>query len=145
MAKLKNDEVKQRVESFIEEVNNFSNHKISNTEDIERILGIIFTNDLERKLNDAVFTAKYFQGLTKILKDPGNNLDQDYQDEMKTEYIEVVNSLKSLLKEILSYGTSFISNVYDEKYFQLTQQSLLNLTSLSDDLALIKTYLNSKK
>jgi hypothetical protein len=72
-------------------------------------------------------------------------VDESYSIKIKEELVNGYENLKNGLKKITQNCTPFIQQVFEEKYFQLTQSSLKNLNLLSEDLSILKLYFNDLK
>lgn len=136
---------KQQAEQFCLEVDEFAKGRLHNSEDLARLTEVIFKTEKNKLLEDISFTSKYTQGLLKIVRNRSNNIEDDYFVKIRGEYTEAVKQVQSQLKEILEYSSSFIKNIFTEKYLSLTHESLNNLNQLIDDLSWVKMYLNEKK
>jgi hypothetical protein len=136
---------KQQAEQFCLEVDEFAKGRLHNSEDLTRLTEVIFKTEKNKLLEDISFTSKYAQGLLKIVQNRSNNIEDDYFVKIRGEYTEAVKQVQSQLKEILEDSSSFIKNIFTEKYLSLTHESLNNLNQLIDDLSWVKMYLNEKK
>lgn len=136
---------KLQAEEFIIKVDEFSNKRIKNAEDLTRLSELFFKEDKFDKLNDLAFSAKYAQGLIKIIRDRSNNFEDDYFDKIRVEYTDAISKIRSVIEEILGGSSSFIKEIFSEKYLSMTHESLNNLNILIDDLSWMKLYLNDQK
>ena len=135
----------EQAHNFFDEINKFSEDRINNKEDIQRIIELAYDNDNLNKLEDISFSAKYTMGLYKIISSRSEVFDEEYFNRIKREFSENIEKVKSLLKELILPAGEFLGNIYKEKYFSLSQESLTNLASLCADLSYIKLYLNDLK
>ncbi|MCX7875775.1 MAG: hypothetical protein N2321_06360 [Melioribacteraceae bacterium] len=133
------------LEKVIEEVIKLSNNKLNFQEDFERIVSLAIEKNLINELESFSFQAKYITGLLQVIKRRENINDENYSIKMKQELIESYEKLKDLLKILTSNFSPFIQNIFNEKYFQLTQTSLTNLNLLCQDFSYLKFYLNDLK
>lgn len=137
---------KQKAEDFIIAVDEFAKGTLHNAEDLTRIMEVVIKNDKQKQLEDLAFTAKYALGLMKIFQDRSNNeFEDEYFEKIRGEYTEAITKVRSLLEEILSDASSFISGIFKEKYLGMTHGSMNNLNILIEDLSWIKMYLNEQK
>lgn len=135
----------KEAEQFCIEVDEFAKGKLHNAEDLTRITEIIFRKGNLELLEEISFSAKYAQGLLKIVKVRNTNIEDEYFEKVGKEYTEAVKKVRSALEEIIEDASSFIKNIYKDKYLALTHESLNNLNQLIDDLSWVKIYLNDKK
>lgn len=135
----------KEAEEFCIKVDEFAKGRLNNAEDLTRLTEIIFRKDNHKLLEDIAFTAKFSQGLLKIVQTRSNDIEDEYFIKIKGEYTEAIKKVQTLLKEIIEEASSFIKNIFAEKYLSLTHESLNNLNQLIDDLSWVKMYLNDKK
>lgn len=129
---------------FFEKVFNFSDQKLKQKEDLERIIEISFQNDKFKLLEKTTFTAKYLQGLFGIIQRGDKIIDEEIFAKYTREYSENIELLKNYLKDLLKGSSDFYRKIFDEKYFTLSQNSVSNLNDLCYDLSWIKMYLNEE-
>lgn len=137
--------VKEKVDTFILEVENNAFGDLENRDDIKRLLEIIFETKKEKILHELSFTAKYNTGILKIIKTGAREAEDEYYSRIKREYAENITKMKVYLEDILSGSTDYYKNIFEKKYFGSTPDSLDNLNSLCDDFAKIKLTLNDRK
>lgn len=136
---------KEKSEEFYNGLINFSRGKILNEEDIQRLLEITFKEDKLKELDDVSFSAKFTKGLLRIIQNRDNNIEDEYFEKVKKEYSENIQKVKSGLEDLIKNSSDFLKGIYEEKYFQLTHESLANLNNLCSDLEWVKMYLNDQK
>lgn len=136
---------KKAAEEFCSKINEFAKGKINNAEDLTRIVEIIFKIDKNELLEDLSFSAKYSQGLLKIIQNRSNNIEDEYFERIKVEYTEGVKKVRESLTTILNESSPFIKQIFIDKYLSLTHESLNNLNLLMSDLSWVKMYLNDIK
>lgn len=136
---------KEEAEIFCSEVEDFSENKLHNREDLQRITELIFKKEDEKFLEDFTFTAKYLQGLIRIIKKTDRDFEKDYFEKIKAEYTANINKIRNVLQELLGDASPFIKEIYNEKFLSMNHQSLHNLNMLIDDLSWVKLYLNDRK
>ena len=130
---------------MIEEVDELSKGRINFKEDLQRLIELSFLNRKMKNLEDLSFQAKYSQGLLKIIQNRDNKIEDEYFVKVQNEFMESIQKIKLNLENILSSSSEFIKQIFTEKYFQMTQQSLTNLNLLCNDLGFVKNYLNDLK
>lgn len=112
-------------------------------EDLERLLEAAESNGKQKLLEDIAFTAKFLEGLLGIIR-RGDEAADGSMAKYANEYLENIEKVKEGLRELIN-GYKFISGIFEEKYFAMTQEALGNLNDLLSDLAWYKKYLNSRK
>jgi len=137
--------VKEKVETFILEVENIAYGELEHKDDVKRLLEIIFDTKKEKILYELSFAAKYNTGILRIIKNGAKEAEDDYFSRIKREYSENLTKIKVYLEDILSGTTDFYRNIFEKKYFSMTQESLDSLNTLCEDLAKVKLLLNDKK
>ncbi len=129
-------------EKLIEEINDFSDRPMMNIFEVSVIIESSFVSD-KKLFMDLIFYAKYVKGLKNVLSGRSINRD-DYMEKLFEEFNKTLERFISLLRElVLRSGDSHIK-FFEEKYFRLTQENMINVMGLVDDLTLVKEYLNSK-
>ena len=155
--------ISQKTQDTILELNEFSSSKLKNIPDLTIIIEIA-ENSVNKKLyNDLQFSAKYVNGLAKILqsnisvstsrngfsspiKEPGDKVsvsNEEATEKIKKEFHSNIVKFTELLKEFLKNADEEIKKDFENKYLSLTQSSMLNLNSLIYDLSWVKKYNNS--
>ncbi len=126
-------------------VEDIAKGKLNNKEDLQRITELALQNNKIELLEELSFQAKYSQGLVKIIQKRDNKIEADYFAKVQAEMLQSITNIKNLLEELLQYAGDFLKNIYREKYFEMTTQSLFNLNNLCSDLGYLKLYLNDQK
>lgn len=136
---------KKEADILFNELLNFSNNSLNMPEDIRRIIEISLQHNEIKTLKKVSFAAKYTQGLLKIIRNKSNEIDDQYFSKIQDEYSENIQKVKENLIKLAGYQGDFLKNIYNEKFFTLTQKSLQNLNYLCSDLSQLKSLLNDKK
>jgi len=127
------------------EIDHFSNHKLKRKDDLKTLIEISIKNKKEKLLESLTFNAKYVLGLQRVLKKGNSNSEVSNLGDIKKDYSE--NLIKSIeqMKELMDFISEETKNHFDKTYFELSQQSLQNLSELLEDLEWTKMFLNQKK
>jgi len=149
--------ISQKTNDLLLSLNDFSGSKIKNINDLSLLIEIAESGKLEKEFYDIQFTAKYLNGLGKILhsnmplpenKDPeGSNSDlaaeakEKITDEFRKNMQKLINDLKKFIKN----ADEMSRNEFTGKYMALSRESMSNLTTLIYDLSWLKKFNNSKK
>ncbi len=129
-------------EEFINQLQKFSNNRIKNSEDIIRIFETINKYDLQNQFDDLLFYAKGIVGILRIIRNKDNNFSDEYFNKLKSELHLSTEAVIANLKEISTQTGNFINQIFTDKYYVLTQENIMNLYSLCEDLNYVKMYLN---
>lgn len=148
--------ISKKVKDETEKLTEFSGRRLKNTDDLMMLMQIGAAKENETKFKDLQFTAKYLNGLGKILKTNINAAANakangesvsadDARQKIMDEFKLNMKKLTAELNEFLKDTEAAIKKDFEEKYFALNQLSLQNLTTLIYDLSWLKMYGNSKK
>ncbi len=131
-----------QTKELIEAVENFSNNKLKLKDDLERLIDAGITKNKFELLEKTAFIAKYLQGLFTIIQRGDAAIDEQVFNRYKKEYTENIGNVRSNLEELIKTGSEFYIKIFREKFLNMTQVSISNLTDLCSDLAWLKMYLN---
>jgi hypothetical protein len=109
------------------------------------ILEATVTSQKFDELNELAFQAKYVTGLQKVIQKREAVVDEEYFKKVRNEFQTAYQKIKTSLQSIMGSSTSFVNNIFSEKYFQQTHESLQNLNRLCEDISFLKLYLNDLK
>jgi hypothetical protein len=94
---------------------------------------------------DLVFTAKYVQGLMKVMKMGQENSEVKSLEHVKVDLTKNMEKVVEQIRQIVA-GSSQSDRDYIEKNFlQMTADAFKNLNELLSDLDWTKRYLNDFK
>lgn len=149
--------ISQQTLDIIVHINEFANNKLKNINDVSLLLESSNNNDNGKQLfKDFIFTAKYLNGLGKIMMNnmSGNSMTQVKEEEkavIESSADKVREEYKKNLEKFISQINFLISGIneiekksFSERYLNMTRTSLVNLTSLIYDLSWVKKYYNEK-
>ncbi len=148
--------ISKKTEDLILELNEFSGSKIRNTLDLSYLIEIAEKSNKEKLFYDIQFTAKYLNGLTKILQsnvvltpkpkigEPAPDADEA-REKIMEEYKKNLIKFTKFLKDLLQGYDKEIKAGIEERYLALNRTAMVNLTSLIYDLSWLKKYYNSKR
>ena len=94
---------------------------------------------------DLAFTAKYVQGLLRIVKQAAVNTEINNLEQIKKDFSDNMEKAAAQIKEIISHADENIKFHFEQTYFELSQQGFINFSELLSDLEWAKQYLNEKK
>lgn len=148
--------ISSKTTDIILELNEFSGSKIKNTLDLSYLIEVAEASGKDKLFYDIQFTAKYLNGLTKILQsnvvltpkpkigEPAANPDEA-RDKIMEEYKKNILKFSAYLKDLLAEADEQTRADIQERYLALNRTSMVNLTSLIYDLSWLKKYYNSKR
>jgi len=146
--------ISESTTKIILDIKEFSGGKLKNELDVS-ILIEASSGDYEKKilLDDLVFTAKYLNGLGKILHSNSSGaantdsgkIDENAEEKIRNEFKQNMLRLSSQISEIIINIPAEDKKIFEDKYFAMNRTSLVNLTNLIYDLSWVKKYLNSRK
>lgn len=134
-----------QAENFLNDYRRFSKVEISNELDVFNLIATIFRMENAQLLEDISFLAKYCTGLYKVLSQTNSEISEDYKKEMKKNFAEVIEQIKSKLDEITSGFNEFERESFRRRYFEMSQAGLNRLLTLINDFSGIKLFLNERK
>lgn len=162
--------VSTKTKDLISELEKFSGSTLKNITELEYLTELAETSRKEKLFFDIQFTAKYLNGLGKILKTGviaaanknGNGqtasrrpdslsgqgkppASEEAGEKIMKEYKDNIIKLQNYLKDLLLDADENVKTEFENKYLSLSRASLVNLTTLIYDLTWLKKYYNSKR
>ncbi len=147
-------EISANTTGLILDIKEFSGDKLKNENDITLLIELAGKSGNQGLFNEMIFTAKYLNGLGKILhsnissalQKPGETkLDENAEEKIRNEFSQNVMKLSKQVSKLISGMENDEKKSFDEKYLSMNRTSLVNLTNLIYDLSWVKQYYNSKK
>ena len=130
---------------LLKQVDEFSNFKLTRRDDLQ----IIFTEGVKEENNklfeDLVFTAKYVQGLMKVMKMGQENSEVKSLEHVKIDLAKNMEKVVNQIREILSGSSQSDKNYIEDNFLQMNPDAFKNLNELLSDLDWTKKYLNDLK
>ncbi len=130
---------------FVNEVENFSGAKLKRKAELLRIYEEAIKNDRLKLFEETVFTAKYVQGLLRIVKSGTQNPEVQNLESIKKDFSDNINKAVAQLKELINNADDELKSHFEKTYFKLSQVGFLNLAELLNDLEWTKMYMNDLK
>ncbi len=130
---------------FVNDVEKFSKSKLNRKAELVRIYEEALKSGKEKLFDDLTFTAKYVQGLMRIVKSGSVNPDIKNIDSIKKDFTDNMNKVVSKIKEIISSADENMKTHFEQTYFEMSQQGFVNLAELLADLEWTKMYLNDSR
>ncbi len=134
------------------DIKEFSGGKLKNEHDLSVLIEA--SAGREKLLNDTSFTAKYLNGLGKILHSSTSlttkgstplTIDENAKEKVKAEFKQAMMKLTLQLSEIIKDIPADDKKTFEDKYLAMNRTALVNLTTLIYDLSWVKKYLNSRR
>lgn len=135
----------ENTSDFVNEVEYFSNSKLKKKAELLRLFEEAQKNNKLGLFEDLTFTAKYVQGLLRVVQSGTNNPEVGNIENIKQDFSENMKKVVSQIKDIISNADDSMKSHFEENYFELSQAGFLNLSELISDLEWTKKYINNKK
>jgi hypothetical protein len=130
---------------LLKNVDEFSNFKLQRRDDLQ----IIFTEGVKEKNNklfeDLVFTAKYVQGLMKVMKTGQENSEVKSLEHVKNDLSKNMEKVVDQIRQIISDSSQSDKDYINKTFLQMNPDAFRNLNDLLYDLDWTKKYLNDLK
>jgi hypothetical protein len=130
---------------LLKNVDEFSNFKLQRRDDLQ----IIFTEGVKEKNNklfeDLVFTAKYVQGLMKVMKTGQENSEVKSLEHVKNDLSKNMEKVVDQIRQIISDSSQSDKDYINKTFLQMNPNAFKNLNDLLYDLDWTKKYLNDLK
>ena len=151
-------EISKNTIDILSQLNKFSGDKIKNQNDIAFLIEISHSENNNQLFNDLMFTAKYLNGLGKILHTGLTNIKINKANPESKETLEhnsinkIRNEYKLNLEKFIKQLEGLLENLRSEdiinfknKHLASTQLSMVNLTNLIYDISWVKKFYNRNK
>lgn len=138
------EQTSAKTERLIEEIVSYSDKPITHVYEITSLIETVLLYGKEKEFKDLIFTGKYVNGLKSVVSGRIVNKD-DYMEKMFKEFNMNLQKVVDILKSIIAVSDDKIRSFFNENYFLLNQQSMLNLMGLVEDLSVCKKYFNENK
>lgn len=135
----------ENAERFCDEVAKFSQNKLLVKSDLQMLVLSAISSLNEELFFSIAFTAKYIQGLLRVIQQAGTNPEIKNLQQIKHDLTENMEKMSSDLKTILAGSEIEVKAMFTEKYLALTAESFANLRKLLNDLEWVKIYQNQLK
>lgn len=130
---------------LLKRVDKFSNFKLQRRDDLQ----IIFTEGVKEENNklfeDLVFTAKYVQGLMKVMKMGQENSEVKGLEHVKADLAKNMEKVIEQIREIISSSSQSDKDYIEKNFLEMSPDAFKNLNELLADLDWTKKYLNDLK
>ncbi len=131
--------------SFCDEVEKFSENKLLVKSDLKLLVLCAVSSLNEELFFSIAFTAKYVQGLLRVIQQAGTNPEIKNLLQIQNDLTEQMERISVDLKTLLAASEKEVKEKFAEKYLALTAESFANLRKLLNDLEWVKIYQNQMK
>ena len=146
----------QKTIETVKELDKFSGSKIKNPDDISVLIELAEKSQKDKLFYDIQFTAKYLNGLGRIMqagaiktaKDETSETPQspeEAKEKIMGEYRQNILRFTNYLKDLLLDADEQTKSGFEEKFLSLSRKSLISLTTLIYDLSWLKKFYNSMR
>lgn len=143
--------ISESTNDFIFELNEFSKNKVKNIYEVSCLIELSAGEENSRNFKDIIFTAKYLNGLGKVLHQSitspsgeDKNVKLNSADKVREEYKNNITHFTDQLNLYLQNADADFKKEFENKFLSLNRTSLVNLTTLIYDLSWVKMFYNSK-
>ena len=130
---------------IIDEIEEFSQVKLNKKADLKTLYSLSLKTDKGKTFEELSFTAKYAEGLMRVLKTGINNPDVKSLEHIKKDFTHNMQKIVDQMKEIVANADDQIKRYFEMTYFDMSQQGMQNLTLILSDLEWAKKYFNMQK
>ncbi|MDR3666462.1 MAG: hypothetical protein P4L35_06450 [Ignavibacteriaceae bacterium] len=130
---------------IIEEIDEFSQYKLNKKADLKTLYSLSVNEGKGKTFEELSFTAKYAEGLMRVLKIGVSNPEVKSLDHIKKDFTHNMQKIVDQMKELVADADEHIKRYFEQTYFDMSQQSMQNLTLLLSDLEWAKKYFNMQK
>ena len=130
---------------IIDEIDEFSQHKLNKKTDLKTLYCQSIKDGKEKTFEELSFTAKYVDGLMRVLKTGTSNPDVKSLEHIRRDFTHNMQKIVDHMKEIISNADETIKIYFEKTYFDMSHQGMQNLTLILSDLEWAKKYFNLQK
>ena len=131
--------------AMIEEIDEFSERRLNKKTDLKTLYHLSIKEGKSKTFEDLSFTAKYAEGLMRVLKTGVSNPEVKSLEHIKKDFTHNMQKVVDQMKEIVANADEQIKRYFEITYFDMSQQGLQNLTLILSDLEWTKKYFNMQK
>ena len=130
---------------LLKKVDEFSNYKLLRRDDLQIIFNEGVKENNNKLFEDLVFTAKYVQGLMKVMKMGRENSEVKSLEHVQIDLTKNMEKLVEQIRQITSDSSQSDKEYLDKTFLQMNADAFKNLNDLLYDLDWTKRYLNDLK
>ncbi|HMS34427.1 MAG TPA: hypothetical protein PKC91_10095 [Ignavibacteria bacterium] len=133
--------ISESSKKLIEKINDHSSIPLKNIYELTFLLESALRKEKLDEFKDLIFTAKYVNGLKNVLSDRIITGD-DFMDKIFDEFNKNLQKFINILRSISVPSDSNTEKFFEDKYFRLDQDSVVNSMELIEDLTVCKEFFN---
>lgn len=137
--------MKGKITILVEEINKFSGGQLKRKDDLATLINLSYSDDHEQLIEELSFTSKYVLGLFRVLSLGTSNPDIQNTSLIKRDISTNLEKIREKIEQIILNSDTQIKQYFRDNYLRLSQDNLLNLMELINDLEWTKKYLNYLK
>ncbi len=130
---------------FCDEVEKFSANNLLVKSDLKLLVLSAVSSLNEELFFSIAFTAKYVQGLLRVIQQAGTNPEIKNLAQIKNDLTENMEKITDDLRTLIANSNIEVKEKFETKYLALTAESFSNLRNLLSDLEWVKIYQNQLK
>ncbi len=132
-------------ENFVAELKKFSGNKLKNEEELFSLVNIVIKTGRTDLFEKIVFTAKYINGLKRVLNSGRGNPEITNIGQIREDMLHNYQKLLDQLNLLLEGENDPDMKGFRDKFLIDERESFERLNSFLDDLEWVKMYLNEHK
>jgi hypothetical protein len=136
---------KAKAEEFFKAAKEFSRKNFACEPDLKTLIYAGFRREELDKISGLAFTAKYIEGLKRVMKRAPGTPEVENIDHVKRDLGDAFQTLQTSLRDLLSDEPAEISEHFEKEYLQMDKESFGNLQQLCEDLEQVKLFINASK
>lgn len=133
--------ISQSSKELIEKINDHSSGPLKNIYEISFLIESALNKEKPDEFRDLIFTAKYVNGLKNVLADRTITGD-DFMEKIFDEFNNNLQKFLNILRTITIPSDINSEKFFEDKYFKLDQDSVVNAMGLIQDLTICKEFFN---
>lgn len=133
--------ISESSKKLIEKINDHSSRPLKNIYELTFLLESALKKEKLDEFKDLIFTAKYVNGLKNVLSDRIITGDE-FMEKIFDEFNKNLRKFINILRSISVPSDSNTEKFFEDKYFRLDQDSVVNSMELIEDLTLCKEFFN---
>jgi hypothetical protein len=136
-------EISRETRDFVRQIDELSNHRLTNQDDVAALVELAQTKDQRMRLEQIAFLAKFLSNTHAILK--RSNSDTEGYGKLSSEFRVNLEKAVGELKSLIEEAPTALKESFSSKFLVLTGESFENLLSLLYDLSWIKNWYIDRK
>ena len=130
---------------FIEELIRSAGNRIKNIDDIKWLYESAAKNEQTDLFEKTAFTAKYINGLKRVISSGSNNPEIGNIEQIKQDLVDNYKKVLQQINQLISGEDENNKTNFSKKYLETSGESFTRLNSLLEDLDRVKIFLNDRK